>query len=271
MQKYCFNKMKMPGRYCLLLFCLLAFPRLLFSQAGISLPEWQIKRSRYGACYAFSKDSWTQLSCGNDYFLKEFMTVDAEAAIVYKSNVFNIQMIHLGYSRYGELRVKAGYARKFGQKVGVGVNFYYLYSHAANYDAVHSVCFDVSLHAIVTKRLSFGFEVYNPAKLRYGVVGDSPIPIELNVYALFYYDPKLLFEMKVEKKLPGEFDVSLSTYYLPTSFFGLSFDISIRNAGVALMFQYRRLSFHILTRYNYKLGLSPELALLYSFQQKGKQ
>lgn len=246
------------------------FSSSTIAQTSINVKDCQIRQDGMGAQSAFVGGTFVQLMCHNDYCMKELMRVEAEGIVRFGYNAMTMQVSHYGYGRYGELAAKLGYARDFGGKLGVGLNFYYLCNHVANYEAVHSVCFDLSLYALVTKRFSFGFEVFNPARLKYGVTGKEAIPMDFRLNMLFQYDEKLLFSLKANLKLPGDFNLKLAAYYTPLSYFGLSFDVSIKSVGIGFLFQYRSLVFQIGAMYNYKLGFSPAVSIVFQFQKKEK-
>lgn len=253
---------------CLLVLICFLMSKWLNAQSVLSVSDYQILRNSNFAQLNNASSSWVNASCRNDYFLKEMMTADLTGTLLFGDNAVAFQCSHEGYSKYGNLTSSIGYSRKFAERVSVGLRFYYLFQHVEQYESVHSVTFDISLHAVVSKKLSFGFEVYNPARLKYGVRGNSLIPMMFRVQAQYVFSDKLLFLITLHKHLPGEFDVVLGAYYRPTSYFFLSFDVSLMNADVGVMLRCRSLYFTIDFKYNYRLGFSPEIGLAYRFPHR---
>lgn len=255
---------------CLLILVMLFLSGLLKSQTLFHLSDYQMIRNSIVAQKSFFLSSNLYTSCGNDFLLKELMNVQLTGQLVVRDNVLCMQMSHNGYSKYGNLTTSIAYARQFGKKVAVGLRFYYLYQHVEQYEPTHSVTFDISLFAFVTKKLSFGFEVYNPARLKYGFRGTNLIPMKFTVQAQYKYSDKLLFMIDLYKRLPGEFDVSLGAYYHPLNYFYLAFDVSLMYADIGVMLRCGHFYFTIDLKYNYRLGFSPEVGLVYQFQRLKK-
>lgn len=234
----------------------------LSAQSGLDVTDYQRLRCEMAAVKPFLSYSLVAGSCGNDYLLKELMQAKLDAVMRYDRHAFMLQLSHDGYSRYGELTTSVGYAVKLGGRVAIGLKYYYLYQHVERYEAQHSISFDVSLYAQLSRKLFFGFEVYNPARLKYSIRGPDVIPMRFTVLAHYVYSEKLSFFVQLLKCLPGRFDVSLGCYYQPLHYFYLSFACSLYDAEVGLMIRCKRLYFTVDTRYNYRLGFAPEVGVL---------
>lgn len=231
------------------------------AQSWLGVVDYQRVKCEMAAARPFLSQAWVDGTCGNDYLLKELMRARLDVMIRYDRHAFILQMSHDGYSRYGELTTTVGYAVKLGGKVAVGMRYYYLYQHVDNYEAQHSVTFDVSLYAQLSRKLCFGFEVYNPARLRYSIRGPDIIPMRFMVLCHYLYNEKLTFSVLVLKYLPGRFDVSAICYYQPLNCFYLSFACSLYDMNFGVMIRCRRFYFTVDARYNYHLGFSPEVGV----------
>lgn len=252
--------------FCLLMIWLLMSYNSLNAQQWQSVSDCQLMKHEMTATRPFQTMSWVQAACGNDYMLKELMRMRCDAVLLWNRHAFIFHLAHNGYSKYGELTSSIGYALRFGGKVAVGLQFHYLFQHVANSEAQNSVTFDVSLFAQVARKLSFGFEVYNPARLKYGIHGRDVIPMRFKVLVLCAYSEKLSFTVHVLKYLPGRFDVSAACCYRPLDYFYLSLACSLYNANCGIMFRCRSLYFTVDSRYNYRLGFAIEVGVLVQFQ-----
>ena len=233
----------------------------LFAQTCLGVEDCQRLKCGIAATMPFLSHAWVAGICGNDYMLKELMRARLEAVMRYDRHAFVLQLSHNGYSRYGELTTSVGYAVKFGGRVAVGMRYYYLYQHVERYEAQHSITFDVSLYAQLSSKLCFGFEVYNPARLKYSIRGPDMIPMRFTVLAHYVYSEKLSFAVQVLKYLPGRFDVSAGCYYRPLPYFYLSFAGSLYDADCGLMLRCKHFYFMVDARYNYRLGLALEVGV----------
>lgn len=240
----------------------------LSAQTWLGLEEYQRLKCEMVATRPFLSHVWVATACGNDYMLKELMRERLDVVMLYDRHAFVLHLSHNGYLRYGELTMSVGYAVKFGGKVALGMRYYYLYQHVECYEARHSITFDVSLYAKLSKKLSFGLEVYNPARLRYSIRGPDIIPMRFTVLAHYGYSEKLSFAVQVLKYLPGQFDVSAGCYYMPLRYLYLSFAASLYDVDCNLMFRCKRFYFTVSSRYNYSLGLAMEVGVGVCFGKK---
>ncbi|MBO4654625.1 MAG: hypothetical protein J5644_03680 [Bacteroidales bacterium] len=246
---------------CLLICWLIVFYTPLSAQSGLGVADYQRVKCEIVAAKPFLSHAWVAGACGNDYLLKELMRARIEAVLRYDRHAFVLQLSHNGYSRYGELTATLGYAVKFGGKVALGMRYYYLYQHVERYEAQHSISFDLSLYAQLSRKLCFGFEVYNPARLKYSIRGPDIIPMRFTVLAHYGYSEKLAFTVQILKYLPGKFDVSAGCYYQPLPYFYLSFACSLYDSVFGLMIRWKRFYFTVDARYNYRLGFAPEVGV----------
>lgn len=249
--------------YCLLIIWLSVLCHKLLAQSYMTVYDCELLRSKFLSSMPFYSNSWIRMSCGNDYMLKELTHAQLETTVLLQRHVLGIHLSHNGYSKYGELKTKVSYAMKFGNKVAVGVSFDYIYQHVACYEAQHSVTFALSLFSKISRKISIGFEVYNPARLKYGLTGKTVIPMCFSLSSIYQFDDKLIMSIKLYKQLPGLFDVSVEACYNPTNIFYLSLAASLQNAEFGVMIRYRHLYFTADAKYNYNLGFAPEVGVLY--------
>lgn len=254
--------MKRLSVFYMMMYWLIVFYVPLSAQERLGMEDYLRLKSEMVATKPFLSQTWVAGACGNDYLLKELMRARLDAVMRYDRHAFMFQLSHNGYSRYGELTTSVGYAVKFGGKVAVGMRYYYIYQHVDQYESQHSITFDVSMYAQLSKKMCFGFEVYNPARLKYSIRGPDIIPMRFTVLAHYLYSEKLSFAVQFLKYLPGRFDVSVACYYQMLHFFYLSFACSLYDVDCGVMLRYRRFYFTVDARYNYHLGFSPEVGVL---------
>lgn len=209
--------------------------------------------------------SFVTAAFGNQFLLKELMEKNVSSFFRIRENILTVQMDHFGYSRYGDIRLSGGYGRLFGQSVAVGMRFHYLLNHAYLYPARHSFTFDLSFQALIARKYGIGVMVYNPAKLKYGFTGRDIIPMQFNVNVFYLLNDRLLLWGKMEKELPGGFDLSI----------GISrqWKMMILNGSISLTYfslsgkvRWGAFEFEIQSKYHYRLGFSPALAIHYLFK-----
>jgi len=212
----------------------------------------------------FLNRSFISVSIQNQLFIKELMNEEISAQWIYKTNAFSVDIRHFGYSKYGEMKISAGYSKQFGNKIAIGLNFHYLLNHAIHYKAQNSFTFDLSFQAAISEKFGLGLAVYNPARLKYGIKGGQMIPIEF-IYDCYYkIGKKLLLFSEIEKKIPGAFNIGfgMSYHLAPMSFSGL---VSLTSCSFLISVEWHSFIFAIRTDFYYKTGISPTLDLYYLF------
>jgi hypothetical protein len=218
--------------------------------------------SRNIAANNFLNTSFISVSIQNQLLIKELMNKNSSAQWKYKANAFFVEINHFGYSRYGEMKLSAGYSKRFGSKIAIGLNFHYLLHHAIHYGTENSFTFDLSFQTAISEKLGFGFVVYNPARLKYGITGEEIIPVVF-IYDCYYkIGNKLLFFSEIEKKIPGVFNVGLGmTCHF--SQMSITSSLSLTSLSFLISTEWHSFIFGIRTDCHYKTGISPTLNLYY--------
>src|SRR5574344_236324 len=218
------------------------------------------------ASTAFLNHSYVSVSFQNQYFLKELMSEAVSGILKYRQNAFVLKTSHFGYAKYGELSVSIGYARCFGKHSGMGLQFYYYLIHADEYQSLHSLTFDFSLYAPINHKVALGFSVYNPARLKYGIVGQQCLPMRF----LFNFDYRVgknvILFAQVEKELKSKCSVGIGAMYKikVLSLTGyLQYPDPSATIETALL--WRKTLFDLRCRYYLSLGFVPEITLKYAF------
>lgn len=164
-----------------------------------------------GAAAPLFTASIIDVSISNRFCIKELTNAHLGAVFRFRHNSFLLSFHHLGYNRFGELSADVGYARSFGRHFAAGARFYYLMTHAEGYPAAHSVTFDLSLRATIGKRFGLGFACYNPAGLKYGIVGNSRLPMVFCVDLQYFLGQNLLLHAQVKQELKSRIALRLGS------------------------------------------------------------
>ncbi len=253
----------------LYLIALFSTPFLLKSQNFGNAESYSRLESPCTSAQLFIPNSFILTTCCNDYLLKETTKAHIDLWLRAGNNGIAIAIEHQGYSKFGEIKASVGYGRLFGQKVGVTIKFHYLGTHADHYEFLHSVTFDVSTFFAATKKLFFGFEIYNPARLKYNFTSTEIIPMKFALWSQFKYSDKLIFSLLIFKQLPGNFNIAASAHYAPLNYFAFHLDLSLNELDIGIFLRCKKVYFKIDASYNYQLGFSPKIGLLYQFKIRG--
>ena len=206
----------------------------------------------------FLERSFLHVSFENRFCLKELMSEELDAVFRYRENVFSVGVASTGYRHYGEVTVSAGYARSFGKHVAVGLRSYYLVSYASECAPIHSFTFDVSLYARVGKNCGIGFAVYNPARLKYGIVGKVALPVRLHLDFSYQIGQNVLLLSMADWELKTRIAFSAGVKYkVKCLILTAMARLPDPSGEVCISLIYRRFLFGISCRYLHPLGFVP--------------
>lgn len=199
-----------------------------------------------------------------DYFCtKEMMTKQLNFSFAKEDNCLLLSAEHFGYSHYGELKVGTGYGRCFGNKFSFALMGYYLLNHAEGYANIHSFTVGISTHCLITQKADMALSIDNPIHMRYGIVGEEPIPMRFALTFSLQTGDKLITSIYGEKYLPGAFELGIKMYYRPLPVLLLSGVCSTSKAGIGIHIPCKQLIFSIHCDWYYKTGITPQGSIYY--------
>lgn len=210
------------------------------------------------AANAFVTSSYLRVGFENRFCLKELMSEELDAVFRYGQNAFGFSTTHSGYRLYGDLSLAAGFSRTFGKHVAVGLRVYYLMTHAAECSPIHSFTFDVSLSARAGPNCGIGFAVYNPARLKCGVVGEAPLPVCLHWDLHYRIGNNVLLLAMADWELKSRFAFSAGVKYrVKCLLLTAVARLPDPSGDIRIDLLYKRFLFGVSCRYLYPLGFVP--------------
>lgn len=250
-------------KFCILCSVLLLFSKSTMAQASlrdILLSQLSTKHSATQATFGH-----TLLSAHfDDHFCtKEMMTKQLNFSIAKEGNCFLLSAEHFGYSHYGELKVGAGYGRRFGNRFSLALIGYYILNHAEGYSNIHSFTIGISSHCQITQKADIALSIDNPIHMRYGIVGEEPIPMRFALTFSLQTGERLITNIYGEKRLPGALDLGIETFYRPLPSLTLSGVCSLTKIGIGMHIPCKKIMFTIQCDWHYKTGITPQGTLYY--------
>ncbi|HNW67723.1 MAG TPA: hypothetical protein PKK66_02600 [Bacteroidales bacterium] len=223
------------------------------------------------ASASFLNKSYVSASFQNRFLLKELENEAVSGILRFHQNAFIFQVSHFGYAKYGDLTVAGAYARSFGKHIAIAARFYYSLLHAAEYPSVHSVTFDVSLYAPIHDRVGIGFSVYNPARLKYGIVGKTMMPLRFYFNIDYRISKNLLIYSQVEKELKSRLGVGVGAVFRINKLFLTSYvQFPAPKLSIDAELWWRHFLFGFGCEYQLAVGFIPKITLHYSFESRLK-
>ena len=209
--------------------------------------------------------SYAHAGFRNDYALKELMFGKVEFDFIHQQDALLANASHYGYSGFGELKVGIGYGRRFGGKVCVALQAVYLMNHAEHYPTRHSFTVDFSAFCQISRTISLAVSLYNPIRMKYGVIGNEIIPMVFALQANYQPNEKLLFALYGVKTLPGTLDAGLGMYYHPLPNLMVSGAAALSHCGIGILIPWKQIIFSIGADWYYRVSVSTQEDVGYYF------
>jgi len=244
----------------------LAFSLTLSAQ---DIAPWQCSAIEGHTSLLFFTDGHTIHSCYRNHFLtKEISETCLEGVHIFKGNGLSWSVSHTGFSAYGTAEIRLGYGRRFGNKVSVVMQGCYLWRHARHYEGIHSFTIDISAAYQMSRKMTLAVFLYNPIRMKYGVVGDEIIPMDFNVLARYWAGKQVILDMFVHKRLPKGFELGGVVHFLPIKSLYLRLLCSNQRCGLAVMVGWKGLQFQIRGDWYYRLGIVPAIDIYGHFNNE---
>lgn len=199
----------------------------------------------------------------NHFLTKEISNIMAEGCHTFQGNGVLWSLQHVGYSVYGTLELRIGYGRRFGKKVAASLQGCYLWRHARHYPSVHSFTITLSGAYQMSKKMMLALSLYNPIRMKYGVVGDEVIPMSFSLMIRHNAAKQVMLDLFVEKKLPTGFELGGAIHYFPLKALYFRLQCSNTRCGLGIMFGWKSLQFLIDCTWHYRLSITPALDIYY--------
>ena len=201
-------------------------------------------------------------------FSNEVSTQAFVAVVPFKDNFFGASFQRYGFSEYFESKAGFAYAKRFGDKLSIGINGNYHQIKINNYGASNGFSVDVGTLYQINKKFTIGAFVSNPSKQKYNNNQISiEIPTSINLGASYFASDKVLIATSISKNLSHSIDVSLGIDYKIIELLSLRGGLSAKPfkqyAGFGL--NYKKLLLDMATTYDANLGYAPQIAISYAF------
>jgi hypothetical protein len=128
-----------------------------------------------------------------------------------KSGVFGFSLQHFGFSAFRQQKLGVALARRFSEKLDVGIQLDYIHLQAPNYGNAHLVTFEIGCNTLITKDLTLAVFVYNPLAVRLG--SEEPTPSVFRLGMAYTVNPYVIIALELEKTLIDSANFSFGLDY----------------------------------------------------------
>jgi hypothetical protein len=142
----------------------------------------------------------------NRYLVKEMGLGAAAFALPTNSGVFGLSVSYFGYSQYNESKMGLAYARSFGDKLSVGMQFNYMYSFVGGdyNNAAGRVTIEAGMIYEIIPGLSIGAHIFNPTRAKLASVDnlyDEFIPTIFRFGMAYSFSDRVILSLETEKDI----------------------------------------------------------------------
>lgn len=191
----------------------------------------------------------------------------AFAAPLQRIGTFGLSINYYGDKNYNEMHAGLAYARKLGNKVGLGIRFDYLRLNAYQIKAANSFSFDIGLQYHILPKLKAGAHVYNPSRLKINEQYDERLSTLFQIGLSYEPIEQLNINAEFEKEIINKPNFKAGIEYKPIKL--LAIRVGVNTQPIAATFgvgiHVKGFQLDLAARYHTQLGITPQAAIIYSF------
>jgi hypothetical protein len=128
-----------------------------------------------------------------------------------KSGVFGVSLQHFGFSAFRQQKLGLALARRFSDKLDVGIQLDYIHLKAPDYGNVHLLTFEIGCNTLITKDLMLTVFIYNPLAVRLSAEERTPSVFRLGT--AYTVNPYVVIALELEKTLVDAVNFSFGLDY----------------------------------------------------------
>lgn len=228
------------------------------------------------AALAHEKVGAIQLQYDNRYITKELNT--ALVSGCYSTKYVNIgaSFSYFGYSVYNEMLTALTFARTFGDRFSLGIEFNYytvFFSPTERYRGTFTA--NIGLQAKVIDNFYISFAAFNPvfSKIKTEFL-DKSLPVVFSLGTLYQITDQVDWLVQIDKEVKSPLRWATGVEYKPFKEFIVNAGVYGSNYAVPTLgvgFHFSGFEFRLNTEYHTRLGLSALGALRYTFQSQKRK
>ncbi|MES2622587.1 MAG: hypothetical protein V4615_17190 [Bacteroidota bacterium] len=190
-----------------------------------------------------------------------------------KIGTFGVNANYYGYNYYNETKIGLAYARKFGQKFSLGMQFDYLRMMIFENGSRNFYTFEIGMQYKPWKVLTIGTHIYNPIPFKVEKVFGERLPTILKLGLGYEPSAKVLIAAEYEQDIHYKPQFKGGLEYRPIKYLSIRAGAQTTpfSANFGLGVNVKGLNIDLASSYHPVLGFTPQAALIYSFTKKQKK
>jgi long-subunit fatty acid transport protein len=131
--------------------------------------------------------------------VKELRPVGVGVIQPTKSGVFGCFIQHFGFSAFQQQKIGLAFAKRFSERMTLGVQLDYLHLQASGYGNANILTFELGCNTLITKELTLAFYVFNPLAVRLSESERTPSVFRLG--AAYSVNKNIVITAEIEKSI----------------------------------------------------------------------
>ncbi len=190
-----------------------------------------------------------------------------------KVGTFGLSANYYGYKYYNETKIGLAYARKFGEKFSMGLQFDFLRMTILENGNRNFFTFEVGFQYKPWKVLTIGAHLYNPVPYKLDKVFGERLPTVIKFGLGYEPSPKVLLAAEYEQDIHYKPQFKGGIEYRPIKYLHIRAGAQTTpfSASFGLGVNVKGLNIDLASSYHPVLGFTPQAAIIYSFTAKKKK
>jgi hypothetical protein len=217
--------------------------------------------------------SFGELFSAGDNFTAGARATALGNASVTLSDAFGLSANYYGYKYYNESKVGLAYARKFGTKFSLGVQFDFLRLMIAENGSRNFYTFEMGFQYKPWKVLTIGAHIYNPIPYKVEKTFGERLPTIMKFGLGYEPSEKVLLAAEYEQDIHYKPRFKAGVEYRPIKYFFIRAGVQTTPFSASFGFgaNVAGLNVDVAANYHPVLGFTPQAAIIYSFSKKQKK
>lgn len=189
-----------------------------------------------------------------------------------KIGTLGLSMNYYGYSLYNETKIGLAYARKFGEKFSMGIQFDYIRFFIFENGQKNIFTLEAGFQYRPWKVLTFGAHIYNPIPYKMDKIFNERLPTTVKLGIGYEPSPKVLLAIEYQQNIYNKPQFKGGVEYRPIKYLNLRVGVQTTPFSVAFGLGTAVKGFRLDAGSSYHpiLGFTPQLSLMYGFIPKKK-
>ena len=182
-------------------------------------------------------------------------------------HVFGLSFQKYGITAFNEQKVGLTYARQYGEKLNLALNFSLHQLKILSYGNANAVSAEIGIQYKFSETLLLGAHVANPNRSKYNADLSATVPVIMQLGFAYKLSDQVLITSAAEQTLNYQPDFRLGGEYKIVEYFRIRGGVSMNpfKQYVGFGFNYQHIKIDAASASQAVLGYSPQLALSYEF------